>query len=249
MSKTITITPHDIFLNRKLTFQIPEIIEQIVGRKIIKDYAAEMGITIETEELQKAADEFRLEKKLQNADETWKWLENYGLSVDDFEELIYINLLGNKIIDHLFADKIEPYFFAHKLDYSSVFMYELVLEDEDLALELFYSIKEGELSFFDVAHQHIKEIELRRKCGYLGKVNRQQLKPEISAKVFAANPPQVLKPIITAKGVHLILVEEIIHPELDLNLRRQITTDLFDNWLKEQIAQIEVIKKWDLPMD
>ncbi|MEQ9355725.1 MAG: peptidylprolyl isomerase [Coleofasciculus chthonoplastes F2-STO-03] len=46
-------------------------------------------------------------------------------------------------------------------------------------------------------------------------MQRKELKPEISAAVFAATPPQVLKPIVTSKGVHLIFVEEIIQPELN----------------------------------
>jgi parvulin-like peptidyl-prolyl isomerase len=77
-------------------------------------------------------------------------------------------------------------------------------------MELFYGIQEGEMSFYDVAHQYIQDTELCRKGGYRGMVQRKELKPEISAAVFAANPPQVLKPIVTSKGVHLILLEELV---------------------------------------
>jgi parvulin-like peptidyl-prolyl isomerase len=66
------------------------------------------------------------------------------------------------------------------------------------------------------------------------------LKPEISAAVFAATPPQVLKPIVTSSGVHLILVEEIIESELDDKLHYQIFSDLFAGWLKQQIELSEV---------
>jgi hypothetical protein len=47
-------------------------------------------------------------------------------------------------------------------------MYEIVLDDEDLAMELFYGIQEGEMSFYEVAHQYIQDMELRRKGGYRG---------------------------------------------------------------------------------
>jgi len=118
-------------------------------------------------------------------------------------------------------------------------MYEVVLDDEDLAIELFYGIQEGEMSFYEVAHQYIQDTELRRKGGYRGIVRRKELKPEISAAVFAAKPPQVLKPIVTSSGVNLILVEEIIQPELDDKLSSQIMFNLFDEWLKQQIEQVE----------
>ncbi|NEO79601.1 peptidylprolyl isomerase, partial [Moorena sp. SIO4G3] len=70
---------------------------------------------------------------------------------------------------------------------------------------------------------------------------RQQLKPEIAAAVFAATPPQILQPIVTSSGVHLILVEEIIQPQLDQQLRSEILSDLFSEWLREQMEQMEIV--------
>jgi parvulin-like peptidyl-prolyl isomerase len=245
MSQPITITNEDILEQIKISGKIPEIIEEIVTRKVVENAAFEAGLTVEIEELQKAADQLRLTNKLQNADDTWVWLEKQGLSLDDFEKMNYINLISNKLFKHLFADKVEPFFFQHQLDYARVVLYEVILNDEDLAIELFYTIQEGEVSFYDVAHKYIQDIELRRKGGYRGIVYRQDLKPEISAAVFAAKPPQLLKPIVSSKGVHLILVEEIIQLELDNALYQKIASNLFSEWLKEQIAKVDVVKQLD----
>jgi parvulin-like peptidyl-prolyl isomerase len=239
MSQAITITSENILHQVKLSCKIPSVIEEIVTRKIIADAAANVGIKAETEELQKAADNTRLLGKLKSADDTWAWLQKHGLSLDDFEEVIYNNVISGKLAQHLFADKVKPFFVEHQLDYAGVVMYEVVLDDEDLAIELFYGIQEGEMSFYEVAHQYIQDTELRRKGGYQGIVRRKELKPEISPAVFAAKPPQVLKPIVTSSGVNLILVEEIIQPELDDKLRSQIMSDLFSEWLKQQTEQIE----------
>jgi parvulin-like peptidyl-prolyl isomerase len=241
MSQAITITSEDILHQVKLSCQIPSIVEGIVTRKIIASAAAEAGIKVEIEELQKAADNIRLMGKLKSADDTWAWLQKHGLSLDDFEELIYNNVISGKLAQHLFADKVEPFFVEHQLDYAGVVMYEVVLDDEDLAMELFYGIQEGEMSFYEVAHQYIQDKELRRKGGYRGIVRRKELKPEISAAVFAAKPPQVLKPIVTSSGLHLILVEELIQPKLDEQLRSQIMSGLFSEWLKQQTEQVEVV--------
>ncbi|MEH2299060.1 peptidylprolyl isomerase [Nostoc sp.] len=246
MSQHITITNEDILSQVKLSCKIPEFIEGIVTRKIIGNAAAEAGIKVETEELQKAADQIRLMNKLISADDTWGWLEKHSLSIDDYEEIVYSTVISGKLAAHLFADKVEPYFFENQLDYTGVVMYEVVLDDEDLAIEIFYAIKEGEMSFYDIAHKYIQDIELRRKGGYRGIVRRQEVKPEISAAVFAATPPQVLKPIVTSSGVHLILVEEIIQPELNNKLRYQILSDLFAVWLKQQIKQLEVVSRVEL---
>ncbi|MEI2578571.1 peptidylprolyl isomerase [Scytonema sp. PRP1] len=245
MSQPITITNEDILSQVKLSYKVPEFIEGIVTRKVIANAAAEAGIKVETEELQKAADQIRLMNKLISADDTWAWLEKHSLSIDDYEEIVYSTVISGKLAAHLFADKVEPYFFENQLDYAAVVMYEVVLDDEDLAIELFYAIKEGEMSFFDVAHKYIQDTELRRKGGYQGIVHRKDLKPEISAAVFAAKPPHLLKPIVTATGISLILIEDIIQFQLDEQLREKIAADLYTNWLKEQAAQVEFNLKLD----
>jgi hypothetical protein len=246
MSEPITITNEDILHQVQISCKIPEIIEQIVSRKVIIAAAEEAGITVEVEELQKAADLLRLANNLDSAGDTWKWLEKYGLSLSDFEEIVYKSVISGKLSRHLFTDKVEPYFFENQLEYVGVVMYEVVLDDEDLALELFYAIKESEMSFYDVAHKYIQDVELRRKGGYLGIVRRKDLKPEISAAVFTAKPPQVIKPIVTSKGVHLIFVEEIIQPQLDKKLSNKIIVNLFDEWIKQQIELVELVKNFDL---
>ena len=241
MSQTITITSEDILHQIKLTCKIPEIIEQIVSRKLIISAAEEAGIKVETEELQKAADQIRLANKLNSADDTWEWLKKHTISLDDFEDIVYSTVISGKLTTNLLANKVEPYFFENQLNYAGAVIYEIVLDDEDLALELFYIIREGEMSFYDVAHKYIQDTELRRKLGYRGIVSRQELKPEVSAAIFTATPPQVLKPILTSKGVHLILVEEIIQPQLDDKLRYKIFSELFTEWMKQQVQEVELV--------
>lgn len=241
MSQAITITNEDILAQVKLSCKIPEIIEQIVSRKVIISAAEEAGIKVETEELQKAADQIRLANKLNSADDTWEWLKKHGISLDDFEDIVYSTVISGKLTNNLLANKVEPYFFENQLNYAGAVIYEVILDDEDLALELFYSIREGEISFYDVAHKYIQDTELRRKGGYRGTVSRQELKPEISAAIFMATPPQILKPILTSKGVHLILVEEIIQPQLDDKLRYKIFSDLFTEWMRQQVQEVELV--------
>ncbi|MEH1853592.1 MAG: peptidylprolyl isomerase [Nostoc sp.] len=245
MSQAITISANDIFHQVKLSCQIPTIVEQIVTRKIIISAAANAGIEVDTEELQQSADNIRLLSKLRSADETLLWLQKNSLSVDDFEEMVYTNVISGKLAEYLFVKKVEPWFFEHQLDYGGAVIYEVILDDEDLGMELFYELREGEVSFPEVAHQYIKDKELRRVGGYRGIVRRKELKAEISAAVFASKPPQVLKPIVTSKGIHLILVEELIQPELDDKLRYQIMSDLFSGWIKQQVEEVEIVTNLD----
>jgi len=240
MPSVISISSQDIFQQAKLTTQLAGLIEGIMTRKIVTHAATAAAIEINSIELQQAADQFRLTHNLASAEGTITWLEQHHLSVDEFEAMIHMNLLCHRLARHLFEHQIEAWFVAHQVDYRSAILYEVVLDDVDLAMELFYALQEKEISFSEMARQYGQDIELRRKGGYRGVVNRHEMKPEIAAKVFAAKTPQILKPIITAHGVHLILVEEVIQPELDEPLRNQILSTLFKEWLKQQIQQSQI---------
>ncbi len=246
MPKVFNISSKDIIHHIKLSCEIPGVVEALATQKIIAQTALEEGITVEENELQQEGDRLRLEKKLVKAQDTWAWLEKHHLSVKEFEELVYTNLLSKKLANHLFAQQVERFFYEHKLDYIAAVTYEVVLDDRDLALELFYALQECEISFQEIARQYIQDPQLRRASGYQGIRRRTDFRPEIAAAVFAATGPEILKPIVTPKGVHLIWLEEIIQPKLDEELRQKIITDLFSAWLKQEIKKMEIVTQLDL---
>jgi parvulin-like peptidyl-prolyl isomerase len=228
----MNVSPDEIIQQLKLSGQLPEILAEMAARQKIIKTAQEVGIEIEDAELQQAADRLRLIENLRQAADTYAWLQKQGLTMDEFEEVIYFTVLSGKLADRLFANQVEPYFVEHQLDYWQVVLYEVVLEDGDLAQELYFAINEKEMSFFDVAQKYIQDIDLRRKCGYRGLLKRTDLRPEISAAVFSARPPQLLKPLLTPQGTHLLLVDEIIQPSLDPTLKQIIILELFSDWLR-----------------
>lgn len=237
----MTVSHEEIIYQLKLSGQMPAIVEGITARHAIAKATAEAEIKVEVEELQEAADKFRVANNLELEKDTWQWLQKQGMTLDEFEQMLEARILGSKLAQHLFADKVEPYFVENYLNYTQVLMYEVILDDEDLARELFYSLQEGELNFHAVAHEYNSDEQLRRSGGYKGLLRRQDLKPEFSAAIFAAKPPQLLKPITTAKGVHLILVEAIVQPQLDDALKQEILFGLFASWIKQQVEKVNLM--------
>ena len=241
MSQTFEITAQDIVDKVKQNCQLDSIIEQVVMQKLTDMFALQKQFKVDISELQKSSDEVRFMNKLEKAEDTKVWLEKNYLSIDDFEKFMYCNVINGKVSKYLFKDKVESYFYENKLDYTGAAIYEIILNDPELAMELYYEIKENETTFAEVAYQYIEDKELKRKGGYLGVVTRKQMKPEVSAKVFAANPPELLKPIITSKGVHLIRVEEIVEPIFTPKLRYQILSNLFTQWQKQQLNTVKIL--------
>ncbi|MBN3909476.1 MAG: peptidylprolyl isomerase [Nostoc sp. NMS1] len=243
--QNLTISTSDIIHSLKLSCQIPDVVEAIASQSIIVEAAKEAGITVTPEELQQEGDDLRFAKKLVRAKDTWTWLEKHHLSVNEFEELAYNNILSGKLANHLFSAQLEKHFYERQLDYVAAVTYEVIFEDRDLALELFYALEEGEVNFPEIARLYIPDPELRRTYGYQGLRYRKDFRPEIAAAVFAAAPPEALKPITTPKGVHLIWVEEVIQPQLDEQLRQKIITESFSDWLKQQINTMNIVTHID----
>ncbi len=241
MSQHLNITDLDIIHQIKLSQQIPSIVEAIATKKVIVEAAQEAGIQVESEELQIEGDKLRLEQKLVKAKDTWNWLKKHHLSLDEFEELVHNNVLSKKLANHLFSPYVEKFFYQNQLNYIGAVTYEVVFDDTDLALELFYALEEDEITWTEIARQYIQEPEVRRAYGYQGLQHRKDFRPEVAAAVFAASSPQILKPISTSKGVYLIWVEEIIQPQLDEELRQKIISELFSDWLKQQIETLLIV--------
>ena len=236
MLANMNITNEDILKQLKLSRRFSKIKQEIITQKIITQKAEEEKIIIRDRELQSAADNYRLKNNLLTAADTMEWLEENNLDLDNFETIIYQKLLANKLAKHLFEEQVEDYFYKHQIDYQQTIIYEIVLDDFDLAMELFFGIQEREFSFWELARQYIQDRELRCRGGYQGILQRTELKPEISAAVFAAKAPQILKPINIGKFTHLIFVEEIIQPELNENLREEIIQQLYKQWLQQQLS-------------
>lgn len=245
MSQHLKISASDIISSIKLSCQIPDVIKAIASKAIITQVAREAGIEVTPEEIQQEGDKLRLEKKLVKAKDTWSWLEKHHLSVNEFEELVHHKALSLKLARHLFAPHVEKYFYENRLNYELAATYEVVFENRDLALELFYAVSEGEVTFAEIARQFIQEPELRRAGGYKGLQSRKSFRPEIAAAVFAATPPEILKPISTPSCVYLIWVEEIVPPVLDEELQSKIITEMFSDWLNQEIEVMEISTQVD----
>lgn len=235
MLKPLNISTAAIIERLKISGQFSSAVLSAIRHQIIQDAAGNEGIVVTEVELQQAADDFRVAHNLYDPNDTWRWLQDNCLTGEEFEQSIYESILTPKLVQHLFGDRVEAYFYENQLDFTRAVLYEVVFANFDTAIELYYALKEKETTFIEVARKYIAEPDLRRKHGYKGIVSRQELNSAISSGVFAASPPQILKPITINQNTHLILVEEIIEPQLTDAIYSQITERLFSDWLEKQL--------------
>lgn len=237
---SITLAPSDLIQQLKLSLSIPQVVQAIQRRQLIFKTAKAYGVCVDAANLQAAADQFRLTHNLLGSEQTWAWLNRYQLSLEELELRLHEQLLTQQLAEHLFGGKVEMTFAQQYRDYCKVALYEIVLDDFDFAMELFYALQAEEVSFAVLARDYAATSGLRRRGGYLGKRLRSELPPEIAAVVFSAEPPQLLRPVLREGRSHLVFVEERTEPQLTEKRRGEILNQLFEAWVAKSIHQMEV---------
>jgi parvulin-like peptidyl-prolyl isomerase len=212
---------------------LPMLREAAVEQLLLR-HAAQAGLTVAPEELQRAADHFRQRHGLASAEKTHAWLGQQHLSVADFEAPLERDLLIEKFKDHLTRDRIAGHFAAHKADYAAARLRLILVARDDLARELLSQVRDEGRDFAALAREH-SEHPSRAEGGALGIVRRRQLPAAVAAAVSAARPGQVVGPLATPQGFHLVLVEAHVPAQLDGPTSAIIRQELFDAWLKEQL--------------
>ncbi|WP_313934611.1 MULTISPECIES: peptidylprolyl isomerase [Nostocaceae] len=159
----------------------------------IKPYSYR-DITITPSEIEAEAEKQRRERHLERAADTLEWLADQLITPEDWERGICDRLLSHKLAQVLFADEVEHFFQQNRAEFEQVIFYQILLDSETLAQELYYQIENGEISFYHAAKIYDIDIHRQFKCGYEGIVYRSALQPDIATVVFRAAPQQVTLP-------------------------------------------------------
>jgi len=222
-----------IFLKKDIRFK--EVCQKIIEQEIINQAAQERGLTVTPEEIQADSDRQRREKRLEKASDTLGWLVEEMITPEDWEAGIRDRLLTQKLAEQLFAKDVEKFFAQNRLDFEQILLYQIISSSEKLAQELFYQIQEQEISFYEAAHLYDIDEKRRQQCGCEGKLYRWSLNPDIAAVVFSAQPGEVIGPLPTEQGHHLLMVQEFIPAELTSERHQEILDNMFKQWLASEL--------------
>jgi parvulin-like peptidyl-prolyl isomerase len=230
-----SIEPDEIVTFLKKNIQLREVYEKILQQSVIDRVAQERCITVTPEEIQAEAERQRRERRLEKASDTLAWLAHQSIAPDDWEAGIRDRLVAQKLADHLFSKEVEKFFVQNRLDFDRVLLYQIIVTDFSLAQELFYQIEEREISFYEAAHLYDIDEKRRHQCGFEGKLDRWQFKPDIAAAVFGAPIGVAIGPLQTASGYHLFMVEEFIPAELTPQRYQDVLDRIFKEWLTSEL--------------
>ncbi|NDJ15761.1 peptidylprolyl isomerase [Myxacorys almedinensis] len=227
--------PDEIVKFLKKNVRYKEVCQQIVYQRIVDKVARDRGIVVTSQEIQYEADQFRRQAQLERAADALAWLAKQQITPDDWESGICDRVLIQKLMKTLFDQDVEQHFAEHRSDFDQVSLYQIIFSNERLAQEVFYQIKSSKISFYEAAYLYDVDEQRHIHGGYAGLFYRRMLQPEIAASVFDQAIGQVLTPVATDQGYHVLMVEKLLPAKLTPELRQELLQKRFQNWLEKTL--------------
>jgi len=201
--------------------------------------AHDAGLSVSTEELQQAANEFRARRGLSSARHTAEWLARQQLSVLDFEQMLESDLLFGKLKQHLASQRTVPHFNADPPRFARVHLAEVVVGSEGLARELLHQVHEEDAAFDHLARKH-SIAPSRDQGGDIGIFIRAAMVAKVADAVFQTPEGSIAGPLLSSMG-HVLYHVRKFHPaELDDATRLLIGREVFDAWLRERLVDVKI---------
>ena len=214
---------------------ICELIEESVQDAECEKRQIEADPKSVTEEL----NSIRRMKRLFSKADTEKWLKENGLDDEDFENLVKARVRRKLLRKQIVDGKTEKYFAMERWRFDSATLYRIKVSKNSTADELVEQLKDG-AEFFSLAKKYSEDKSTSHSCGYLGKLMREQMRPEVESEIFKAQEGEIVGPIESVDGFHIYYVEKIELAKLEDSVILKIEDKIFPEWLKVHMDRVEI---------
>lgn len=219
-----------------------QFVEDSITAALVRDAANQLGIEVTKNDVQQAANEFRERNGLVKADDAIRWLNERGLTVQDWQEVLQEDVLLAKFKKARFGPKVPSYFAEHKLEFDCATIARIVVSSEGLASEILLQLREEGAVFEDMARKYSTDRQTKDHGGYVGRVTRKDLGSIASSAVFGAKAGAFQGPFKVGKEFHVIRVIDLQPAVLDEETRLAVENKMFASWLADarKKANVEI---------
>jgi parvulin-like peptidyl-prolyl isomerase len=235
-----TISSEQFIKILKLTNELPELLENLIKDKVTVHEAKKRGITVSTEEVQKAVDEYRRYAGLHRAKDTQEWLDEQGLNLDEFEDFMSERLYKRKMTASITTDDaIEEYFKLNSPRFEKVDIKQIIVESEAQAKEIMAMIADNPNDFDKYCSEHSLDDETSASGGLETGVRRGKLPDEVDAKVFNAKVGDVIGPFqFGGENLWQVVMVAAVHPpKKDDDTENEIADAIYEDWLDARMKE------------
>ncbi|MDX1658736.1 MAG: peptidylprolyl isomerase [Nitriliruptorales bacterium] len=237
-----------------------QILSQLVVLRIVDQEAEARGITVSEQEVQEAWDE---QLALQGGEEALRQaIADAGLTEQEARDQIAIGVKLTKLQELLSGsgevteDEVRELYEQRSDQWEQADVSHILVETREEAEQIIDEI-EGGASFEEIAEERSQDPGSAARGGNLGSFPRGRYVEEFDQAVWAAEPGEIIGPVETQFGFHVIRVNEFVtttfdevaqslREELEGRNAQQAARDVFAELLRK--AEVEVASsfgRWD----
>ena len=207
-----------------------QVLDQIIGRVLLRQLASQEEITIDPEEIE--AEIVSIQDQIQQQEGITDWesflTDNY-FTEDALRSLINDNMLMEALAElHSGPSAVEHVHASH-----------ILVETEETAQEVLDKLAEGE-DFATLAAEYSTDPGSKDQGGDLGWFPSGMMVPEFEETAFSLEPGETSEAVETAFGYHIIQVHEKEEREMEPALYTQLQQQQFQTWFDAQKAQASI---------
>ena len=224
------------------SYKFAEIANLAEEETFIVKLCQHFNIQVSEEEWQAAGDAFRLEHKLLGVTETTNWLDGQRITLEDWSEGIRLRLLTKKLKEYLFGANVDMHYISNRDQYKKVALSQILVLERETASQVIQSLAEEKSSFCALALEYSKGRQSHTNGGFLGVLYLSQLAPEIAKAIADIPVGEIIGPIETELGYHILRVEKWFPAAMSESVREEILNTLWRIWLRDQQNQNKVLE-------
>jgi parvulin-like peptidyl-prolyl isomerase len=203
---------------------------------LIENIAKQLNITVLEDEIQEFADAFRKKNKLYGEGETLEWLSMQRITAEDWSKGVYLQLLTRKVKEKIAGEGADYFYLGNRNACRRVAVSQILVENLTTAMKVVESIRHQTGSFCSLALDFSQGKHSRENGGFAGVKLVAELLPEVAAAIEGAAIGEILDPVKSKLGYHIIRVEKWYPAELN-EVRDAVVDNIFNSWVSEKFSE------------
>ena len=199
--------------------------------------ARRAGLSVNDQELQQAADNFRLKNGMASSEQTSQWFQREAITADDFAAGLEPDLLVEKLRRAIADPRVQDVFNQNTARFVRVKLKRLLVATEAEAREVIDDIANGRSTFEEQAKQRSLDLVTKNVGGDAGIVRRVDLANPLGDAIFGAEAGKLVGPVQAGQGFLVFRVEEFLPAEMDEGVKNGLRKEIFDAWLRQELSR------------
>jgi foldase protein PrsA len=211
--------------------------------ELYRQAATRMGVPVGDAEFATTRETLSKDPQVEQAGGFDAFIASQGLSQEEVADIVqritYERVLGEKLIaDTAVTDEeLRALFEANAAELETVHTAHILVKEEALAKEILAKVKAGG-DFAALAKKHSIDTGSKDKGGDLGSTARGQFVPEFDKAAFDGKPGDIVGPVKTQFGYHIIkIIDRATFESVKESMRPQAGQRIGSDRLKVDIAK------------